>query len=139
MVQIYLFSHDDYKNLLNILKIYTKYVEVVIPYGDSPSDPFIMSLQDLLMVRKQVFKWQGTETYGSVPSTLYQFLATEKLFDSLVNMYDNFFYVSNNKLDFHYSSFGDKDIAFYDAENKPIFYATPHEGYSYIREGLINS
>jgi hypothetical protein len=123
LVQIIISSHEQHIELLNKIRPLTKFIEIVIPYTDTPNDELILSFRPFLIERKKVHEWTGTISGGKA-STLYRYSSFDYLFERLCG-YESFF-----------TSFGDNDIAFFDADNNVIFYTTTHEGYAFINEAI---
>ena len=123
MKQVFPSSHEQHIEILNKIKPFTKFVEIVIPYGDSPNDELILSLRPFLIERKKVHEWAGTISGGKA-STLYRYSSSDYLFQRL------------NELESFFTSLDYNDIAFFDENNDVIFYTTTHERYAVINEKL---
>lgn len=135
MIEIQLRSHEQHIEILNRIRPHTKYIEIVVPYADAPSDELIVKLQPFFIERKQVKSWQGTFSKGKA-STLYRYQYSRDVF-KILETYTAFFFSRDNQRGepfAEYTPFGDKDIAFCNAENDVLFYTTTHEAIAEIQD-----
>ena len=149
MKQTILPSHERHVEILDKIRPLTRFVEIVIPYGDVQNDELIIALEPFLVETKKVQEWTGTISGGGAV-TLHRYFASDDLFQCL-SEYEGFFMSIPYKAspdDFihihsdivlwqmEYTSFGDKDIAFFDEDGNVLFYTTTHEGDAFIDEKL---
>ena len=149
MNQIIISSHAQHVEILKRVEPFTKFVEIVSRYAGALTDELTTSLAQFLVETKEVWEWAGTISKGAA-STLYRYSYDEALFQNL-REYEGFFIhmpYRNSSDDFinipdsvvlwqmRYTSFGDKDIAFFDENNDLLFYTVTHEGYAFIDEKL---
>ena len=147
MEQIIITSHEQHVALLKKISPATKFIEIVIPYGEASNDELIISLRPFLIEMKKVWEWAGTIS-GGTESTLYRYSSDDALFQRL-NEYeafflhipyktspDDFIYFPDDivRWQMEYTSFGDKDIAFFDENSDVLFWTTTHEGDAFIHE-----
>ncbi|MBD8026398.1 hypothetical protein H9636_06970 [Ureibacillus sp. Re31] len=137
MNEVLIYTREDFIKILTLLKNKTKYIELVIPYGDNENDDLVQFLEPYLTTKKKVKSWTGTKTKGK-SSTMYKYEYNEqdeKKILKFLHNYSSFFFHIKDSDGFYnevkLTEFGDKDIAFFDQKGNCLFYTTTHEGLAY--------
>lgn len=139
-VPVELTNHEQYLRLLEKLRKKTVRIMLVqINEADEREPILAKALSCMKLIEKRyVNKWPGTVRKGSkVPQ--YLFRADERFFKFLEGFPAFFF----NRKDqwgcdlVEETDFGQDDIAFFDKEQRMLFYTTSHEGYAYGKPDLI--
>ena len=134
-------NNEDYLKILEKLEIKTKYIEVVITFGNKSSE-LVEKFKGNIIENRKVKEWWGTLTTKS--NNLYKIKATPELFDYLrqFETFCKYYVYGSNAKTLSYgdysetTDFGYDDIAFYDKNNKFLLGTTTHEGYILIDRNL---
>lgn len=135
MVRVFLTGREQHLAHLRCLKRRAKWIDIVIDFGGDRDDPLIVRLAPYLGEEKQVNRWPGTLSRGK-RAVRYRYPCNEAVITELKSC-EAFFITDPAQTDRMIATdFGMKDIAFYDRDEKLLFYTTTHEGLAYIRKDL---
>ena len=134
-------NNGDYLKILDKLESKTKYIEVVVIFGNKSND-LVEKFKDDIIETKKVKEWWGTLT--TKYNNLYKIKASTELFAYLKTFetFCKYYVYGSNAKTLRYgdysetTDFGCDDIAFYDKNGNCLLCTTTHEGYIMIDKNL---
>ena len=129
-------THNEYLEILNILKRKTNYIEIVL-IDEKKTNDLVEKFKSDIISQKIVSSWWGTETVAK--NKLIKIQVTDNLFEYLSN-FETFCKYYSNYIRGDYcetTDFGIDDIAFYNKNDNCLLCTTTHEGYISVSKNLF--
>lgn len=133
-------DYDEYLELLNAVKPFTRYIAIIQIDGYDPEDQVVRAADSIMETagRYRTRNWPGTRTRQD-RAQVHMYKSNREFFRWLEDG-DAFFYNSQDEWGcdvVEKTDFGFDDIVFMDENQDVLMYTTTHEGVICILEDLI--